>query len=362
MQFLSGTVGHDILEEIEGAISVDIASAYFSPGDEEMSALKEVPELRVYVSSEFDVSDPRKLEALSEEADVGCIPVDSEGGRFHAKVLLCRREDGSKVAFVGSANFTGPGLFQNHETCVKLDTGEGETEAMEDVVEWIGELDRLCAKPDWDHARSVYESSCQYESSRQKRRVCATRSSSPGSSPKRDASNFWILKTRSGNTWEDYWQKFKSEEVVAIGWEKLSLNPAKSTKDEITRQLSEVYTDEEVGRPARAAGLIRRFVDQWEVGDLVLLCRGFPGNASGDVFFYGYARVEGDFFVDENDSQRKFKRPATIQKVEIGLPKELYVQALDRGSLMETIHEATEEQFYSFTDRLENRLGVSVKV
>lgn len=80
------------------------------------------------------------------------------------------------------------------------------------------------------------------------------------------------------------------------------------------------------------------------------------------MFFYGYARIDGSFFMDENDSQRKFKRPATIQKVGIGLPKELYVQTLDRGSLMETIHEATEEQFYSFNDRLENRFGVSVKV
>jgi hypothetical protein len=361
MRFLSGTVGHDVLEEIEEAISVDIASAYFSPGEEEMSVLKGVPELRIYVSNEFDVSDPRKLELLSQEASVECIPVDSEGGRFHAKVLLCRKEDGSKVAFVGSANFTGSGLFRNHEACVRLDTKDGEGEAIEDLSDWISELDGLSARPDRDRARSVHESS------RQRRKAGAPDSSLSGSlskedASKEDASNFWVLKTRSGNTWEDYWLKFKSEEVVAIGWEELTLNPTKSTKEEIARQLSEVYTDEEVGRPTRAAGLIRKFVDQWEEGDLVLLCRGFPGNASGDVFFYGYARVEGDFFLDRADSQRKFKRPATIQAVEVGLPKELYVQALDRGSLMETMHEVTEEQFCSFSDRLESRLGVPIKV
>jgi hypothetical protein len=365
MKFLSGTVGQEVMKEIEDAVAVDIASAYFSPGDDEIGVLRGVPELRIYVSREFDVSDPRRLEALSDTATVRCIPVDDDEGRFHAKVVFCRRPDGSKVAFVGSANFTGPGLFQNHEACVRLDTMEEDGDAIEDLSDWIDELEGPSAEPDWAHARSVHENS------RRKRRMAATgpsegsspeRSSLAGSSSKKGASNFWVLKTRHGKTWADYWQKFKSEEVVAIGWEELTLNPAESTKDEIERQLDEVYSDEEVGRPARTAGLIRKFVDSWGEGDLVLMCRGFPGNHSGDVFFYGYARVEGDFFLDETDSQRKFKRPANIQEVEISLPMELYVETLDRGSLMETMHDLTEGQFFDFCRRVENEHGVSLKL
>lgn len=366
MQFTSGTVGQEILKEIEEAEAVDIVSAYFSPGEEEISVLESIPELRICVSKEFDVSDPQALEALHGVATVKCIPVDTDEGRLHAKVVSCRHPDGSKVAFVGSANFTGPGLLRNHEACVRLDTGEGDGRAIQDIKDWVDELEKAGIMPDWDHARSVHESS------RRKRRTgvsgslqdgsVSVKTPPPDSPPKRNALNFWVLKTRHGDTWADYWQKFKSEEIVAIGWEELTLNPAQSTKNEIRQQLDNVYSDDEVGRPARAAGLICRFVDQWEEGDLALLCRGFPGNHSGDVFFYGYARIEGDFFVDETDQQRKFKRPAAIQKVEIDLPKELYVQALDRGSMMETMHDLTEEQFYDFSNRVEKRYGISLRI
>lgn len=351
MEFLSGTVGREVMKEIKSATAVDIASAYFSLGEKEIGALREVPELRIYVSKEFDISDPRDLEVLSEEASVGCIPVDSEEGRFHSKVVSCRRGDGSKVAFVGSANFTSPGLFQNHETCVKLDSRDGDEDVIADVEDWMDGLDESSIAPNWEQAKSTYESA------RQRRAPVASLQAGVET-----ANNFRVLKTRSGKTWTDYWQKFKSEEIVAIGWERLPLDPSSSTRDEIERQLRQVYSEEEVGSPSRSAKTILRFVNQWQEGDLVLVCRGFPANASADVFFYGYARVEGDFFVDEDDTQRKFKRPATIQEVEIDLPKDLYVETLDRGSLIGTMHELTEGQFSSFRDEVESHHGVSLKV
>lgn len=355
MKFLSGTVGQEVMKEIKSASAVTIASAYFSPGDEEVAVLGEVPELRIYVSKEFDISDPRSLEVLSEEASVKCIPVDSDEGRFHAKVVSCRRKDGSKVAFVGSANFTGPGLFQNHEVCLKLDTHEGDEEVIEDIDRWIDELDKPGIAPNWDLAKSIHDSA--------HRRGTSDVSTHPdGQSEAETNPNFWVLKTRSGKTWTDYWQKFKSEEVVAIGWERLTLDPSSSTRDQIERQLDKVYDDDEVGSPSRAAGTILKFVNQWEEGDLVLLCRGFPSNAYRDVFFYGYARVEGDFFFDEKDPQRKFKRPATLQEVEIRLPKDLYVETLERQSLIGTMHKLTAEQFSNFRDQVKSHRGVSFKV
>jgi hypothetical protein len=354
MKFLSGTVGQDVMEEIEDAVAVDIASAYFSPGDDEIDALKGVPELRIYVSKEFDVFDPRRLEPLSDTAAVKCIPVDADEGRFHAKVVFCRRPDGSKVAFVGSANFTGPGLFRNHETCVKLDTRSGEESALEDVESWIDRLGASGVVPDWDRAKSIYDSASQ--------RGSPAASEQPNRSEVEGAPNFWVLKTRSGKTWADFWQKFKSEEIVAIGWEQLSLDPSNSSREEIERQLRTVYDEEEEGSPSRSAATILKFVDQWEKGDLVLLCMGFPANASSDIYFYGYARIEGDFFVDEDDTERKFKRPATLQDVEIHLPKDLYTEALQRGSLIGTMHGLTEEQSFNFSGRVEAKHGVSLKL
>lgn len=256
MKFLSGTVGQEVMGEIDGAVAVDIASAYFSPGDDEIDVLKGVPELRIYVSKEFDVSDPRRLEALSDTAAVKCLPVDADEGRFHAKVVFCQRSDGSKVAFVGSANFTGPGLFRNHETCVKLDTRNGEEGVLEDVESWIDQLEASSGVvPDWDRAKSIYDSASQSGS--------PAASEQPDWSEVEDAPNFWVLKTRSGKTWTDFWQKFKSEEIVAIGWERLSLDPSNSSREEIERQLRTVYDEEKEGSPSRSAATILKFVDQW---------------------------------------------------------------------------------------------------
>lgn len=82
--------------------------------------------------------------------------VNSDTGRFHAKVVSCTRKNGSRVAYVGSANFTGPGLLHNHETCIRLDTKAGDGSTLDEIDEWVGKLSRLSHEPDW----SILEKAC----------------------------------------------------------------------------------------------------------------------------------------------------------------------------------------------------------
>lgn len=68
--------------------------------------------------------------------------------------------------------------------------------------------------------------------------------------------NFWVLKIRSAKTWENHWQKLKTEQVVAIGWEHLSIDPSNHTRQEVAKDLNRVCSDNEVGRRFRTAGKI----------------------------------------------------------------------------------------------------------
>lgn len=353
MEFLSGNIGTEITEEIAKADAVDIASAYFHPGGQEAELLHQVPELRIYVSEDFTISDPFTLRSLAADNRVKCIPPSSDGGKFHAKVILCHRKNRAKVAFVGSANFTGPGLFSNHETCVKLET-QGDTSAIEDIEQWVMRLENLSHIPDWDQACRRHE------------RVKASPATRTGS---RENTNYWILKTRSGSAMkdpsedkEDYWDDFRSEGVIAIGWTELSFNPLGRSRQEIRDRLSAA------GRKTSSAHSIDKFVNGITVGDLVLLCRGYApeGSAASSekVLFYGYARVEGDFYYDEGSSWWHMKYPVALQDAEVLLPREVFVEAFDKEALIGTIHEKgiTEERFYSFCDRVRREFGVSLNL
>lgn len=346
MQFLSSKVGSEILKEIENAISVDVASAYFYPGDKEIEMLNSVPDLRIYVSEEFSVSDPYRLEELSNGAHVRCIPVDSPEGKLHVKVILCQREDGSKSAFVGSANFTGPGLSHNHEAGIKLDSRDDDDQSIEDVQTWMNTLQNLSHVPDWEKAKKQHTKASGHTSL---------------SSRQNDDVKYWILKTRSGSDGTDYWDEFKSEGVVAIGWSDLTVDPIDCSKSEIQQHVSEVYDDQ-----SRAPVTIDKFANGVEKGDLVAICRGYPGNQTSPVFFYGFARITGEFYCDEGSSWWRFKYPARILEVETYLPKEVFTdsETFDKGSLRGTIHDTgiTEDRFRSFCQRIKQQHGIPLRV
>lgn len=357
MRFLSEDIGQEIMREIQDAAGVDIASAYFAPGDDQIEVLQEVPKLRIYISEDFSISDPFGLESLATDVDAIVRCIGPEEGRFHAKVVLCDRQDGSIVAFVGSANFTGAGLFSNQETCIRLDTQEGDGSAIQDVTSWIEGLRSISAPPNWIKAKRRHENS----------KTAATPSESQeDATGSRESTDYWILKTRSGQALKnpseadkvDYWDDFRSEGVVAIGWTELRFNPLGRSRAEIRKEL------DEVGKKPSSAHVIDKFVNGITTGDLILLCRGFPENSSSDVLFYGYARVEGDFYYDRDSSWWYMKYPVTMQEAEVMLPKEVFVESFDKESLIGTIHKKgiTEDRFFNFRDRVENEFGVPFRL
>ena len=343
MQFYSENIGRHILEEIENAQKVIIASAYFYPSEEEIKKLRDIPELEIFVSGEFHISNPYILKNLSKDAVVKSIPTSSYKGRFHAKVILCYRSNGSKVVFIGSANFTKSGLFNNHEVITQLDSSEQGAKIIQKIEDWINELNELSQSPNWKQAIDIYKE-------HQKKRTTIQPISNSN-------TNYWVLKTHSGQDGTDYWSYFQSESVVAIGWESLTIDPSKSTYEKIKENVGEVYPDMD-----RAARKIHTFANQWKKGDLLIICRGYPSTSSANVFFYGYGRIEDEFDCDANSDWWKFKYPTSIQQVELSLPKTIFTQSLNKKSLQETLHNISKEEFIKFRQEVKSQHGIRLEV
>jgi len=129
------------MREIQDAAGVDVASAYFAPGNDQIEVLKEVPKLRIYVSEDFSISDPFSLESLSADAGTVVKCIGLEEGRFHAKVVLSRRTDGSKAA-------TGAEAWMHPADADLVEQGQ----ARRSWTPTPGVLDRIL---DWIYIRGV---------------------------------------------------------------------------------------------------------------------------------------------------------------------------------------------------------------
>lgn len=171
---------------------------------------------------------------------------------------------------------------------------------------------------------------------------------------KQEEVSFWALKTTSGGDLErDYWQNFVAENVVAIGWGKIGVDPSQVSYDKLQDALRRAYP----GRNhRRIAGKINNFI-KLKQGDNILICRGYSGNQTTPVHIYGIARVTGPFRDDSSSQWWRFKHDAFIQIVEQNVPKEVVARSLGKGSLREAIHELNAAEF----QRLVEKLGVNLK-
>jgi hypothetical protein len=104
MQFLtSGEIGKALSDVLKNAVSVSVASAFFSPGSETLSTLKFAKNLTLVISEEFTINNPNSLEQLTS-AVVRSVPTDSKDGKLHAKVFIAQLPDNSDWVLLGSAN------------------------------------------------------------------------------------------------------------------------------------------------------------------------------------------------------------------------------------------------------------------
>jgi HKD family nuclease len=319
---------------LEKADSVVIASAYFHPKQEILTKLEQIQDVRVIVSGEFDVNNPTILRNLAATADVRVVMPDSEQGRLHAKVIICRSGGTTRrFALVGSANFTYQGLFKHREVCISLDSRKrADREVLNQLDTWIEELP--AEVPDWDRAIRTYERA------RQQRSVLV-----PGETPR----HCWVLKTTEGVGGPSHWCDFKDEGVLAVGWATIGSNPEQYSREQLRSELNDSI-----------ASQVWSFIHEWHNGDLVLICRGYNAQQETDVDLLGFARVTGEFIDDATSTWSwRYKRRAFIQPVEQRIPKRIYVETLGKRTMLRTIHALSYQEFTQFLSRVENEFGIS---
>jgi len=351
MDFLTNSrstcIGDILHKELRTAVDIVIAVAYFLPDETTLSLMKNVRRLRIVVSGEFNINNPDILNQLNSHGAVRCL--SPEQNKFHAKVILGRRRNSSRFAILGSANLTYQGLFVNEEACLFLDSSKTQdTEIIDVLGKWLESIWQSSHKFDYKRAKAISDSiRLKGKSHRQRKR-------------RLEATDYWILKTTEGSTGPSYWYQFVEERVIAIGWKELSIDPSCVINKELKEILIRTY-NYTPWQSSIAANTIENFVNGMQIGDIVIICRGYPANADMDVFLYGIARITGNFEVRPS-LDWKFIRDAEIQVVEEYLPKSFFTNTLRKNSLLKTIHHIEPEDFDRFYNNLHREQGILINI
>jgi phosphatidylserine/phosphatidylglycerophosphate/cardiolipin synthase-like enzyme len=157
-------IGKLVLDALRNAVN-QLAVVYFNPNDEVLDVLRDVMDLTLIISEEFVINNPYKIETLCLTAKVRSVPMDSENGKLHAKVLIATDRDGGRWVLVGSANMTWPGLFWNQEACIVLDSrNESDVAAVKASEKWFTSLlkDKNTRCPNIEAAKKVFDSRLLY--------------------------------------------------------------------------------------------------------------------------------------------------------------------------------------------------------
>jgi len=321
-----------IKEHLKRDTEIVIAVAYFNPDQKTKDRLTKARKTKLIVSGEFGINNPHLLYELSSAIDVKIVAPEAGSGRLHAKVIICSSGDGHRAALVGSANFTYHGLFIHDEAGIAFDSDNyADRNIIDGLERWIEELPGEV--PDWDRAFRIWS---------------RAQKSHRFGSPSTSWNKCWVLKTSEGPNGSSHWNDFKDEGVLAIGWRDLKVNPLHATKLELKKELNH-----------HAAAQVWDFVHEWQPGDLVLICRGYTPKQESDVYLFGYAQVKPGLYYDENPSWAwRLKWPAEIKVVEQYLPKNLFVETLENGSLLRTIHKLKIGNFKNFTLRAQQEYGI----
>lgn len=344
MNFLASGIGEWFLSALAESQEASVAVAYFAPDERTLRALHAVPSLRIIVSAEFSITDPRKLAGFLGHAELAYIEPDNR--KLHAKVAFGRRKDGTSWAIVGSANLTHSGLFANREACVTFESHDKADGAqIANIASWFVALDAEAWELDsalLAAAQRVWESRSRY--------VMGSRSlPQPLPAP----SSYWILKTTEGSGGPSNWHNFLAEDVVAIGWSEIAVDPRDVNDAELVAAIQSAYPERAKDKSAQqGARMVRKF-QRMARGDYVVIAQGYAKHRDETeqrhVHLYGYGRVAGEFDWDRKSSWFGFKRASLLQPINEDIPKQLFVTAFGgRESMRETIHEADEKSFRAF--------------
>ncbi len=239
MQVLTSNIGQIVLRELKKAAEVHLAVALFSPNPSVLAALCAAPRLTLIISEEFTINDPSNLEKLQKNAIIRSVPSDSANGKLHAKVLIVKRRDGTTWALTGSANMTWHGLFSNQEACIATE----DVHAVATLREWFNELLAGARQPDINAAKKIFASRALYRLERRPKRKTATQ------------VRYWALKTTSGAYGDSHWEQFLAEDVVAIGWGNIDVDPSKVSALELREEFHGFKPEKPQSQPRRSRRL-----------------------------------------------------------------------------------------------------------
>lgn len=347
MQFQCKNIGDKLLDKLAQATRVQIASAFFCPSDQLLDSLKAVPQLELIVSEEFSVNDPYKLEQLTN-ADVRAIPPDHTDGKLHAKVFIVTLRDGSQWVLLGSANLTQQGLFANQEACLDLHSlSSTDTPTISGIRNWYRDLFAKAERPNLAEAKAVFDSRSRYR--------LEPRPSRPAATP----PEHWAIKTTSGGAdAEEHWPQFRSEGMIAIGWEGLDVDPSTVNDLQLRKALKRILDPNKPGSVDFGVRTIRNFINMPR-GSIAVICRGLVPEQTKPVHVYAFARVNGSFRADPaKGSHWRFKRDAVIQEIGASLPAGAFAEAVQKRSFRQTMHRVSAKT----VQRLADALGVPVEV
>lgn len=357
MRFIGPGIGEWLLARLAESVDVDIAVAFFFPDQRTLDALSRVPHLRLTVSNEFDINDAVSFASLYPKAELRY--VEPENGRLHSKVFRGTRADGSIWAIVGSANLTRPGLFEHQEACVILDSRESaDGPALASIATWAAGIASESEPVDETFLLRAKEIR------RHRGRYVLTKRETQSTPP----ANYWALKTSPGSGTASMWPNFLAEDVIAIGWGDLPIDPRTATLNELAEAIQTAYDDRKrEGSAEQGARMVSHFKDMQD-GDLVIVCRGYPPPRADDVgeppdvHLYGFARVEGGFDWDLESTWFQNKRAAALQNVDQPVLRSVFTDGLGLGSLRQTIHKLDRSQFESFVKILAERTGIALQL
>lgn len=360
MKFTTTAHGAVLLRELKNAAKASIAVGFFNPDKAELLALGKIPKLRLLVSDDFQFNNPYKLESLCRRGVfIRAVRAESTIGKLHSKVYVIERQDGSRWAMVGSANLTRSGLYANQEACVVFDSRQhGDDVHLAQINGWLDEIcDEVHPEIDFEVAKAVYETRAKYSA------IPAGSRNASVHSPQ-EATGYWALKPGYRG---ECWQNFLAEDVIAIGWNAIRGNPSAMSAEEAEKAYRASYPDAPQQSIKINVPQILNFVQSIEVGDLVLICGRFDGiNKSNDVFIYGIARmrsVDGRCYFDDKKSDwYRFKRHATIQRIEESVSRKKLASALGKASFVPTILTLNGQAFKRLASVLRAELGVAVTV
>jgi len=348
MQFLrSPDIGDALAAALSHAVSVRIASAFFSPGSDMLKRLNAAQNLQLVISEEFTVNNPQKIEAL-KTAVIRSVPIDSDHGKLHAKVFLAEMPDGSDWVLLGSANLTDQGLFFNQEACIALSSVEpADQSTVAEIKDWFRTVWGRSRLIDMKRAKEIWDTH-----GRQTR--------APKIRSKTGAPGYYAIKTTSGGSnKKEHWGVFEAESIVAIGWEDISGDPSKMSEVELRRAILKTYPDYSKQSENFAYSTFRKFIDMPDQS-IVMICRGLaPNQEKTPVRIYAFARVLGPFFADQSTPPEwRFKRRVVIQPVEMRLEPQVFSALIGKDSFMLTMHDLDEASI----EAVASELGIQVEV